>query len=1080
MFGNIKQILYNSEKFKELKKSVEKENVSIGGVNGSLLSFILDYLYENVNKKIVYISSDSEKLQKVNDDTNVISLTGSVSIYSGNKTIYGDESAKCFSLLSSSKEFVIFIDEKKINDKILSKELYSQSSVSLKKGEEYLFEELLLKLNEYGFEKKDFVEEVGDYAVRGGIVDLFPEHYDSPVRLEFFSETIESIREFDITTQRSLRELESVNIAINLLSENHEALLEKSSSILDYIPGDSIVVIDEPEKLSELTNIDEIKIKFTHITVNTFGTSVDINFASLPQPDFRSNLKLLEENISINKSFEYIISCSDEYQAKRMNKMLGDFEITELQKRVNVLNESLLGGFIFPDSHFAYFTEHQIFGRYFKQTRKQKKKFRGITFDELKELNIGDLIVHRDFGIGIYSGLKTIKVSGGTQEVIKLSYAEGDTMFLSLSYVNLISKYSATEGYTPKLTRIGGGDWDKIKERTKKKVLDIARDLILLYAKRKSDLGHSFAPDTHWQRELEANFIYEDTPDQARATDEVKQDMESENPMDRLVCGDVGFGKTEVAVRTAFKCVLDNKQAAILVPTTILAVQHYNTFRDRLSPFATEVECITRLKTKAEQNEILKKLEEGKIDILIGTHRLLSKDIKFKDLGLLIIDEEHRFGVKAKEKLRSLKPNVDTLTLTATPIPRTLNFSLLGARDLSVINTPPRNRKPIITEIITLDWKLVTEIIKKEFSRGGQIYFVNDKVNTIYKLADKIKSYIPEAKIGIAHGQMDGNELEDIIVDFIERKTNILVCTKIIESGLDIPNVNTIIINNANMYGLAELYQLRGRVGRSDAQAYAYFVSPPAGTLTNSAIRRLQAIEEYTELGSGFNLAMRDMEIRGVGNLLGKEQSGFVQQIGFEMFLSIIEETVAELKEKEFKELFKDDDTQKKINDSLKKKKEESGFIFENDFDAIISKEYVANDTERFNIYKRLYDVTNEEDLDNITKELRDRFGKCPPEAINLFEVIKLKIKAMHQGLEKITLAEDILNLYFPKDKEHRIFKSEFFNTLINKMSETKSRKFRITNNKEQLVIEALLDVNMESADHEEQRIKEINNILCL
>ena len=691
----------------------------------------------------------------------------------------------------------------------------------------------------------------------------------------------------------------------------------------------------------------------------------------------------------------------------------------------------------------------------------------------MKELKQGDFVVHRDFGIGIFSGLRKIKVGNSEQEVVKLSYEEGDTLFLNMNYVNLIKKYSASEGITPKLTRLGGGEWDRIKERTKKKVKDIARDLILLYAKRKSEQGFRFSADDHWQRELEASFIYEDTPDQMNSTEEVKQDMMSENPMDRLVCGDVGFGKTEVAVRASFKAVLDNKQVAILVPTTILAVQHYNTFRDRLSPFAVEVECITRMNSKNQQKEILTRLEEGKVNILIGTHRLLSKDIVFKDLGLLVIDEEQRFGVKAKEKLRAIKPNVDTLTLTATPIPRTLNFSLLGARDLSVINTPPKNRKSIITEIISLDWKKITEIIRKELSHNGQVYFVNDKIANLYLLADKLKEYIPMAKVGIAHGQMDANELENIVVNFIEKKLNVLFCTKIIESGLDIPNVNTIIINNANMYGLSELYQLRGRVGRSDVQAYAYFISPPAVKLTKTAIRRLQAIEEYTELGSGFNLSMRDMEIRGVGNLLGREQSGFISRVGFELFIDIIDEAVAELKQNEFKDIFKDEDSLKKLSETVKKKIEFKSTIIENDFNALIPEEYIENSTERLNIYKRLYDMQEIEEVASLAEELRDRFGELDERVKTLIKIIVLKIKATKFGLEKINLSGRELSLHFPVEKEHPAYKGEFFDKMIKKMSAGKSGKYSIANNKEKLIFEVYLD-----KDDDNSRLKELDEIL--
>ncbi|MCX6165782.1 MAG: transcription-repair coupling factor, partial [Ignavibacteriae bacterium] len=755
---------------------------------------------------------------------------------------------------------------------------------------------------------------------------------------------------------------------------------------------------------------------------------------------------------------------------------LGDETTGILSKSdIDYLSDSIQTGFVFPDAKITLYTEHQIFGRYFRQLKRKRKKFKGLTFEEVKELRPGDFIVHRDFGIGIFSGLRKIKVGNNQQEVIKLAYSGGDTLFLNMNYVNLIKKYSAGEGVSPTLTKLGGGEWDKIKERAKKKVKDIARDLIILYAKRKTETGFSFSQDAHWQKELEASFIYEDTPDQFQATLDVKQDMEYTNPMDRLICGDVGFGKTEVAVRAAFKAVLDNKQVAILVPTTILAVQHYNTFRDRLSSYAVEVECISRLNSKKEQKEILQKLEEGKINIIIGTHRILSKDIKFKDLGLLIIDEEQRFGVKAKEKLRAIKPNVDTLTLTATPIPRTLNFSLLGARDLSIINTPPKNRKSIITEIINLNWNLITDIIKKEISRNGQVYFVNDKISDLYILSDKLKDRLPSVRIGIAHGQIDGNELEDIVVSFIKKKIDVLLCTKIIESGLDIPNVNSIIINNANMYGLSELYQLRGRVGRSDVQAYAYFISPPIGKLTKTAIRRLRAIEEYTDLGSGFNLAMRDMEIRGVGNLLGKEQSGYISQMGFETYIDIIDEAVAELKENEFKELFKDEETLKKISDSIVKKTEYVSTILESDLNALIPKEYVENDTERLNIYKRLYDIKEILDIPPLKAELEDRFGKYGSEVQNLFKQIELKIIATKIGLEKIIISNKTITLNFPFNKEHKIFESEFFNHMIEKLSSTISKKYSFVNDDERLIIEIQLD-----SYEDEVRLEELQTILNL
>ncbi len=1087
LFRNIAKIFYNSGTFAQLDKFLDGTGkIDVSGLFGSSRAFFLNFIAGKSQGKIVYFSSDLEKLRKVKEDFEVISDYEHTGIFSDEKTLDSDSLSKALSLLSSEDKFAVFIDSTKIYEKTISRDKFSDSIVELKKGEEYLFEELIQKLEEYNYTKKDFVDETGDFSVRGGIVDLFPERYDSPLRIEFFGETVESIREFDITTQRSLRMIDVVRISMNI-SESEEGKANITDTVLDYLPEGCILIFEDIELQENYITkelLNNLSAGFKCINILTFDNSESevVSFKTKPQPDFHSNIKLLEDNIAdfANKDYHLFIACSDEYQAKRMRNLIDDYDKENIFEKIKVLSESPHSGFISHEAKLLFYTEHEIFGRYFRQIKKRKKKFRGITFEELKELRYGDLVVHRDFGIGVYSGLKTIKTGNGLQEVVKLTYAENDVIYLSLNYVNLISKYSANEGFTPKLTRLGGSEWENLKAKTKKKVQDIARDLILLYAKRKVSEGFAFSADSHWQRELEAGFIYEDTPDQARATEEVKQDMESPNPMDRLVCGDVGFGKTEVAVRAAFKCVLDNRQVAILVPTTILAIQHYNTFRDRLSPFAVETQCITRMHKKKEQTEILKKTEEGKINILIGTHRILSKDIKFKNLGLLVIDEEQKFGVKAKEKLRALSPGVDTLTLTATPIPRTMNFSLLGARDLSVINSPPKNRKPIITEIIKLDWRLIGDIIRKELARNGQVYFVNDKIAPLYKFADRIKELVPNAKVGIAHGQMEGNELEDIIVDFIEKKLNVLVCTKIIESGLDIPNVNTIIINNANSYGLSELYQLRGRVGRSSVQAYAYFVSPPTSTLTSNAIRRLQAIEEYTDLGSGFNLAMRDMEIRGVGNMLGREQSGFVQQVGFELFMEIIEEAVAEIKDKEFGELFKDDTTQQKISESMKKKKEISGIIFENDLNALLPTDYISNETERFNIYKRLYNSLSESDLQEIRNELSDRFGKIPEETENLINVVKLKLLTGELGLEKIVLNELQLSLYFPKDKEHRIFKSGFFENLIDTISKSKAGSYNISNSRIQLIIEVKLKIeaDYEGVKYDEERLKKSEELI--
>ncbi|MBI4417952.1 MAG: transcription-repair coupling factor, partial [Ignavibacteriales bacterium] len=612
-------------------------------------------------------------------------------------------------------------------------------------------------------------------------------------------------------------------------------------------------------------------------------------------------------------------------------------------------------------------------------------------------------VVHRDYGIGKFAGLQTINVGRGEQEVMKILYEENDVLYVNLNFLNRVQKYSSREGHVPKLTRLGTPQWDRLKERARKRIKDIARDLIALYARRKHEPGFGFSADSHWQRELEASFMFEDTPDQARATMEVKNDMMQNAPMDRLVCGDVGFGKTEVAVRAAFKSVLDGKQVAVLVPTTILAQQHDLTFMDRLQRYAVRVESLTRFKSKKAQREVLARLQSGAADIVIGTHRLLSKDVHFKDLGLLIIDEEHRFGVSAKEKLRALRASVDTLTMTATPIPRTLQFSLLGARDLSIMNTPPRNRLPIITEIVQFDVRLIREAILREMHRGGQIYFIHDRIQTMDEILQLLRRHIPEARVHAAHGQMRGHELEKTMLEFLEGHYDVLVCTKIIESGIDIPSVNTLIVNRADRFGLAELYQLRGRVGRSNVQAYAYLLTPPLTSLPRETLRRLQAIQEFTELGSGFNLAMRDMEIRGAGNLLGAEQSGFILDMGFEMYQRIVEEAVNELREEEFSDL-----TVHRGSGPV------TETVLETDLEALIPDVYISSDSERLDVYRRLYLLRDHDSVNEIAKELEDRFGEYPPEVENLLKTVRVKLAGEALGFQKIQLSQRTCVIWMP------------------------------------------------------------------
>ena len=698
----------------------------------------------------------------------------------------------------------------------------------------------------------------------------------------------------------------------------------------------------------------------------------------------------------------------------------------------------------------------------------KRKKFKGFTQKEFQQLKRGDFVVHQDYGIGRFAGLQKIKVRGVETEVMKLVYDESDALYVHLNFIDRVQKYSSQEGHTPTLSKLGGSDWGRLKSRARKKIKDIARDLIKLYARRKHEQGFTFAVDTHWQKEMEASFLYEDTPDQATSTVDVKRDMEQPSPMDRLICGDVGFGKTEVAVRAAFKAVMNGKQVAVLVPTTILAHQHFHTFIDRIGRYSVRVESLTRFRSKNEQREVLEALEEGKVDILIGTHRLLSKDVVFKDLGLLIIDEEQRFGVASKEKLRQFRANVDTLTLTATPIPRTLQFSLMGARDLSLINTPPRNRIPIQTEIAQFDLQLIHEVIMKELHRGGQVYFVHDRVQNIDLIRAMLEEHIPKARFHVAHGQMKGHTLEKAMMDFLEKKYDVLLCTKIIESGIDIPSVNTIIINRADRFGLAELYQLRGRVGRSNIQAYAYLLTPPLSVLPRVTLRRLQAIQEFTELGSGFNLAMRDLEIRGAGNLLGGEQSGFILEMGFEMYQRVVEEAVAELKNEEFNEL---------VDQNAREEKKKKGeTVIETDIVALIPDIYIEHDAERLDIYRRLYRCESLGDLITMRTELKDRFGEYPEEVEQLFMQIELKVIAAKIGFIKVELEGEILLLYFPPSEEKTFYDGDDapFQKMIGQIHELKQFHPHLEHNNKQL----MLTVRVKVSENQIERLNSVKAIL--
>ncbi len=908
-------------------------------------------------------------------------------------------------------------------------------------------------LIEYDFERVDFVYEPGQFSIRGGIVDIFSFSHDLPYRVEFFGDHIESIRTFEIESQLSAERVKAITIVPNVQSK---FLTENNISLLEYVERDTQVWIrdvqftfdiirDGFKKATQLwkalsaeeknQNPDWIDPKFAFtdekliadqlhdFAVIEFGKQFfynadhTLNFDIRPQPSFNKDFQLLIHNIK-NNDIEHIENLIFTDSTKQVERLYAIFDDLDKTVKFTPIHVSVREGFIDREQKLACYTDHQIFDRYYKyKLRKGYQRSQAITLKELRDLKPGDYVTHIDHGIGKYAGLEKVEVNGKMQEMIRLIYADNDLLYVNINSLNRISKFSGKEGSVPKMNKLGTDTWERLKKTTKKKVKDIARDLIKLYAIRKTKQGNAFSPDSYLQTELEASFIYEDTPDQEKATNDLKKDMESPHPMDRLICGDVGFGKTEVAIRAAFKAVADSKQVAVLVPTTILAAQHYKTFSDRLKGFPANIDFINRFKTNKQIKDSLAKLAEGKLDIIIGTHRLVSKDVKFKDLGLMIIDEEQKFGVATKEKLKAMRANVDTLTLTATPIPRTLHFSLMGARDLSIISTAPPNRQPVVTELHVFNDTLIKEAVEYEIDRGGQIFFIHNSVADLPQLGGLIRKLVPKARIGIAHGQLEGDDLEDVMLKFVNHEYDVLVATTIIEAGLDIPNANTIIINHAHMFGLSDLHQMRGRVGRSNKKAFCYLLSPPLSTLTSEARKRLSAIEEFSELGSGFNVAMRDLDIRGSGNLLGAEQSGFIAEIGFEMYHKILDEAIQELKDEEFKEVFKDEKPRPFITFTQ----------IDTDMEILIPDEYVTNLTERYNLYTEISKLENETELMAFEKQLADRFGPVPLQVKDLFNTIRLQWLGKAIGFEKISLKKNVLRGYFLTNQQSQYFESVAF-----------------------------------------------------
>ena len=926
-------------------------------------------------------------------------------------------------------------------------------SVSNKLSLDFINEFLI----EYDFERVDFVYEPGQFSIRGGIVDIFSFSHELPYRIEFFGDFIESIRTFEIESQLSVEQVKSITIVPNVQSK---FLTENNISLLEYVDAGSQIWIKDVQftldiiksgykKAIELwkalspdekqKNPDWIDPKFGFTDEKLiadqlhdfpvveigkqffYNDSTNIDFDMRPQPSFNKDFTLLIHNFKNNEAdkIENFIVTDSAKQVERLYAILDDLDKTVKFTPISI---ALREGFVDRQQKLACYTDHQIFDRYYKyKLKKGYQRSQAITLKELRELKPGDYVTHIDHGIGKYAGLEKVEVNGKLQEMIRLIYADNDLLYVNINSLNRISKYSGKEGTVPKMNKLGTDTWERLKKTTKKKVKDIARDLIKLYALRKAKEGKAFSPDSYLQTELEASFIYEDTPDQEKATADFKRDMESPHPMDRLICGDVGFGKTEVAIRAAFKAVADSKQVAILVPTTILAAQHYKTFSDRLKGFPVNIDYVNRFKSARQIKDSLEKLQNGKIDIIIGTHRLVSKDVKFKDLGLMIIDEEQKFGVATKEKLKSMRANVDTLTLTATPIPRTLHFSLMGARDLSIISTPPPNRQPVVTELHVFNDTLIKEAVEHEIDRNGQVFFIHNRVADLMQLGALIHKLVPKARVGIAHGQLEGDDLEDVMLKFVSGEYDVLVATTIIEAGLDIPNANTIIINHAHMFGLSDLHQMRGRVGRSNKKAYCYLLSPPLSTLTPEARKRLSAIEEFSDLGSGFNVAMRDLDIRGSGNLLGAEQSGFIAEIGFEMYHKILDEAIQELKDDEFKGLFTDEKPRPFISFTQ----------IDTDMELLIPDEYVTSIAERYNLYTELSRIENETVLRAFEQQLHDRFGPVPPAVKSMLNTVRLQWLGKAIGFEKITLKKNVLRGYFIASQQSPYFETDMFKQVL-------------------------------------------------
>jgi len=1054
----IKKRIYNSSYFREfICPGKAGEQIQISGVTGSLRSIFVAFLVEKLEKWVVFVTSDLDSAERLHDDLSLLLGKTKVSFFPPAEAApYEDQDANPSLVrlrleaqlnLLNNDSGVVVATHQGLLQYMQTPEDFVDHQFHINKSKEHHFEDLISGLVAAGYERCDVVEDVGHLAVRGGIIDIYPWTNDDPVRIEFFGNVVESIRTFNVVSQRSIEEIDQISILprqegdqlVSLFEyldnkavfaiEDYTLIKEKSKEYHEQIADSyekhiqaSVFPAKPDEKYLLLKDLQESMENFPHIRFDLVqNTSIPVyHIGSTAPPTFAGHLgrffSYLKKQASEKNTV--FIQCDSRPQEERISEILEDEGHEGL---ATIMVGALHNGFIFNEENLHVITDHEWYDR-FKKRRTYKRFRNGEYLRRLNAMNVNDYIVHIDYGVGQYKGLETIDSGTSRRECIKVVYEDGDSLFVSVDRLNRVQKYASDEDVTPRLTRLGSGEWDRLKKRTKESIQKIATELIKINAERKFHKGHAFSADTHWQKELEASFPYEETQDQSRSIYDVKNDLEKETPMDRLLCGDVGYGKTEVALRAAFKVVMDGRQAAVLVPTTILAHQHYQTFRERMKEFPVNIEMLSRFRTAKQQREVIQKLAKGTVDIIIGTHRLFSEDVKFKNLGLLVIDEEQRFGVKHKEKLKKMRVMVDVLAMSATPIPRTLHLSLMGARDLSHIETPPRNRLPVITEIHEWDDELIRNVINRELERGGQVYFVHNRVNTIDGIKHIIKDILPHAKIAVAHGQLPERQLEVIMMDFINRKYDVLISTMIIENGLDIPNVNTIIIDHAQRFGLSQLYQLRGRVGRSSEQAYAYLIIHSTTRLTGLAQKRLRAIQDFTDLGSGFKVALRDMEIRGIGNILGKEQSGNIQAVGFDLYCKLLEESVASIKNQT--ELAETDIVRDRYTDPK----------LDVDFDLIIPTDYIYSEVERITIYHRMVNFRNLDDLEKMKSELRDRFGPVPESIIRLIDAIELKILAGKIYASRIALKGNIMRIDFAEQaKEDDYFYKDILPALMNK-----------------------------------------------